>query len=95
MKSVHIRSYSGLYSVRMSENTDQNNSEYGLFLRSDSFTAKRFNLVTDLVYKLSAIYLYHHLRKKGKSDDLWFSPYLTLFKIQCRCFPINSKFYRE
>ena len=47
-KSVHIQSYSGLsfpacglnterypYSVRLWENTDQNNSEYGHFLRSD------------------------------------------------------------
>ena len=34
VKSVRIRSYSGLYSVRMRENTDQNNSEHGHFLRS-------------------------------------------------------------
>ena len=39
MKSVRIRSYSGrhsisTYAVRMLENTDQNNSEYGHFLRS-------------------------------------------------------------
>ena len=27
--------YGALYSVRMRENTDQNNSEYGHFLRSD------------------------------------------------------------
>ena len=48
VKSVRIRRYSdphfptfGLnserYSVQMWENTDQNNSEYGHFLRSDSF----------------------------------------------------------
>ena len=35
IKSVRIRSYSGPYSVRMRKNTDQNNSEYGHFLRSD------------------------------------------------------------
>ena len=47
VKSVRIRSYSGLYypafglhtispySVKMWENTDQNNPEYGHFLRSD------------------------------------------------------------
>ena len=35
MKSVRIRSYSGPYSVRMRENMDQNNSEYGHFLHSD------------------------------------------------------------
>ena len=31
VKSVRIRSHSGPYSVRMWENTDQNNSEYGHF----------------------------------------------------------------
>ena len=48
MKSVRIRSFSGpyfpafelnterYYSVRMRENTDQKNSEYGHFLRSAS-----------------------------------------------------------
>ena len=34
-KSVRIRSYSGPYSVRMQENTDQKNSEYRHFSRSD------------------------------------------------------------
>ena len=34
-KSVRIRSYSGPYAVRMQENTDENNSEYGHFLRSE------------------------------------------------------------
>ena len=33
-KSVRIVSYSGPYSVRMRENTDQNNSEYGHFSRN-------------------------------------------------------------
>ena len=33
VKSVRIWSYSGLYSVRMRENTDQNKSEYGHFSR--------------------------------------------------------------
>ena len=40
IKSVCIRSYSVPYSVRMRENTDQTNSEYGHFSRSDSFKAK-------------------------------------------------------
>ena len=31
VKSVRIRSYSGPYSVRIQENTDQNNSENGHF----------------------------------------------------------------
>ena len=34
VKSVRIRSYSGPFLVRMQENTDQNNSEYGHFSRS-------------------------------------------------------------
>ena len=38
VKSVLIRSYSGLYSVQMRENTDQNNSEYGHYSRSDSYS---------------------------------------------------------
>ena len=36
VKSVRIRSYSGSYSVRMRENKDQDNPEYGHFSRSDS-----------------------------------------------------------
>ena len=35
VKSVPIQSYSGPYSVRIRENADQNNSEYGYFSRSD------------------------------------------------------------
>ena len=37
MKRVRIRSYSGPYlpAFGMRENTDQNNSEYGLFLRHE------------------------------------------------------------
>ena len=34
MKIAYTRSYSGPYSVQIRENTDQNNSEYGHFLRS-------------------------------------------------------------
>ena len=34
VKSVHSSSYSGPYSVWMWENTEQNNTEYGHFLRS-------------------------------------------------------------
>ena len=35
VKSVRIRSYFDPYLVRMQENTDQNNSEYEQFLRSE------------------------------------------------------------
>ena len=34
-KSVRIRSFISLYSVRMRENTDQKNSKYAHFTRSD------------------------------------------------------------
>ena len=37
VKSVRTRSCSGPYSVRMRENKDQNNSEYGHFSRSGSY----------------------------------------------------------
>ena len=37
VKSVRTRSYSGPYSVRMQENTDQNNSEYGHFSRCGGY----------------------------------------------------------
>ena len=36
VESVRIRSFSGPYSVRKRENTDQKNSEYGHFSRSES-----------------------------------------------------------
>ena len=41
VKSVHIRSYSRPYSVRMWENMDQNTSEYGHFLHSILFNELR------------------------------------------------------
>ena len=45
VESVRIRNYSGPYSVRMRKNTDQNNSEYGHFLRSDKHNEKLFEVV--------------------------------------------------
>ena len=51
MKSVRIRSYSGLhfpafkYSDRMWEYTDQNNSEYGHFLSNVKISFTALNLV--------------------------------------------------
>ena len=60
VKSVHIRSYSSPYSVWIRENTDQNSSEYGHFLRSVSFTDKQIHweLVFDifLLYKCVLIF---------------------------------------
>ena len=37
VKSFGIRSFSGLYSVQMRENTIQKNSEYGHFSRSNNY----------------------------------------------------------
>ena len=42
VKSVHIQRYSGPYSVQMRENTDQNNSVYGHFLRNDWVTGVKW-----------------------------------------------------
>ena len=42
VKSVHFRSGSGPYSVRLRENTDQNNTEYGHFLRSGMISRQTF-----------------------------------------------------
>ena len=44
-ESVRIRSFSGPYSVRMRENTDQKNSEYGHFLHSAQNFCKNFQMV--------------------------------------------------
>ena len=41
---MRIQSYSGPYSVRMRENTDQNNSENGHFSRSEAKMAIGLNL---------------------------------------------------
>ena len=40
--SVRIQNYFGLYSVRMLENMDQNNSEHGQCLRSASYSALHY-----------------------------------------------------
>ena len=61
VKSVHILSYSGPYSVRIGENVDQNNSEYGHFSRSVLFTKsskERYSKKTpgmDLILKQSLL----------------------------------------
>ena len=41
VKIIRIWSYSGPYAVRMRENTEQNNSEYGHLLRSVWFSLFR------------------------------------------------------
>ena len=41
VKSIRIRSYSGQYSVPIRESTDQNNFEYGHFLRIKSLSVLR------------------------------------------------------
>ena len=63
VKSVHIRAYSGpqfyvfglnteKYGVRMRENADQNNSEYGHLLRSAIFEENWLKLQTRNLDKL-------------------------------------------
>ena len=60
VKSVRIRSYSGPYSVWMRKNTDQNNSEYGNFLRSDDVLYSKGICLTNSVHVKAKI---HELRK--------------------------------
>ena len=49
VKSVRIRSYSGPYSVRMRENTNQNNSEYGHFSGSVGLNTFKENTFAKLI----------------------------------------------
>ena len=44
VKSVCIQIYSGLHSVQLGENTDQNNIEYGHFLPSENVAKAKVNL---------------------------------------------------
>ena len=64
VKSVHIRSYSGLYPVQMRENRDQNNSKYGHFSRrcSDStFGLLKWTCFACFFREYVFIYLYLYL----------------------------------
>ena len=49
-KSVPIRSFSGPFSVRVRQNTDQKNSEYGQFLRSADTTKSRNHFYSLIFY---------------------------------------------
>ena len=84
VKSVRIRSYSGQHLSRIfqhsdvekcAKNADQNNSEYGLFLRS-------------ALYKLMSTY-WEILIERYLFKDLWWSPlekylqFLTMFVKRC------------
>ena len=60
VKSVRIRSYSGLYSVRMRENADQNNSEYGLFSRNVHISHISVRNLTD-VPKVQGFFSYEKM----------------------------------
>ena len=53
-KSVRIVGYSGPCSVRMRENTDQNNSEYGHFSRNEP-TTETFENIDCISFLLSNI----------------------------------------
>ena len=54
VKSVRIRSYSGQYSVRMRENTDQNNSEYGYIPCSGYYNNKVIVLLINFSESLAS-----------------------------------------
>ena len=93
MKSVFIRSYSHIrtecgeirsispYSAQMRENADQNNSEYGHFLRSSSFwifLRKSFNLMlNELWSKHRSIYKRFPYTYGKVLDLFWVISYLT------------------
>ena len=47
-ESIRIRSYFGQYFPAFGLNTDQNNSEYGHFLRSASFNTFQKNFVVQV-----------------------------------------------
>ena len=51
VKSVPIRSFSGPFSVRVRQNTDQKNSEYGQFLRSADTTKSRNHFYSFIFYE--------------------------------------------
>ena len=70
MKSVHFRSFSGPYSVRIRENTDQKNSEYGHFSRSVS--------ITNSLSHFPSIIIFHN---KKILDDIK----TRLLNVRCDC----------
>ena len=53
VKSVHIQSFSGRYSVRMWKNTDQKNSEYGHLSRSEIVGNKAKGRISKRVFQES------------------------------------------
>ena len=50
VKIVRFRSFSGPYSVRMRENMDQKNSEYGQFLRSVQIFIESDNFFSQILF---------------------------------------------
>ena len=73
VKSVCIRSFCGPYAVRMRENTDQRNSEYGHFLRSDILYRTRVNskilAARNCIYVSDAAALSAKYFQKAISED--------------------------
>ena len=64
MKSVRIRSYSGPYFPAFGLNADQNNSEYGHFLRSgESYLFVEINEDTFIVKNFYALRLHESLQQ--------------------------------
>ena len=76
MRIVRIRSYSGLHFPAFGQNTDQNNPEYGQFLRS---VLVHMNISTKNIFKDTQSY------RKG----LWINSQFDSIK---RIFASSSKF---
>ena len=77
MKSVRIWSFSGPYSVRMRENTDQKNSEYGHFSRRDH-TYLAVNLSETFLWTQRNILLSTKLKQK-ENTTFWIIIYFAGF----------------
>ena len=76
VKCVHILSYSGPFSVLIWENTDQNNSKYGHFWRSDRDT---FSFCKQYCLVQLSMYFYFFLVKSWDSVLAWLPLVSELF----------------
>ena len=87
VKSVPIRSYSGPYSVRIGENTDQNNFEYGHFSRTVSCN----------IFFVSHILLLFRQNINSQSVAKWLcrnSHGFLFFSLTFRVLIFNNNFYQ-
>ena len=80
VKWVLIRSYSGPYSVRVQENTDQNNSKYGYFPRSVIYDPLHF------------IWMHHVLYMRCTNSNSTIKTYSAIYWLNniLKCWVINT-----